>query len=46
MTRQISHKIETYQLERLVKDGTVAHHAIKILSKGGSHFQIEEKKSC
>ena len=34
MTRQISHEIETYQLERLVEDGMVAHHAINILSKG------------
>ena len=40
-TRQISLKIETYQMEGLVKDGAVAHHAINILSKGGSHFEME-----
>ena len=43
MTRQISHKIETYQLERLIEDGMVTHHAINILSKGGSHFEIEKE---
>ena len=42
MTHQISHKIETYQLEGLIKDGTITHHAINILSKGGSHFEIEK----
>ena len=41
MTHQISHKIETYQLERLVEDGAVAHHSINILSKGGSHFELK-----
>ena len=34
MTHQISHKIETYQLEGLIEDGTIAHHTINILSKG------------
>ena len=43
MTCQISHKIETYQLERLIQDGTITHHAINVLSKGGSHFEIEKK---
>ena len=42
MTRQISHKIGTYQLERLVEDGTLAHHPINILRKGGSHLKLEE----
>ena len=42
MTCQISHKIETYQLEGLIEEGTVTHHAINIMSKGGSHFEIEE----
>ena len=41
-TRQISLKIETYQMERLVEDGALAHHAINILSKWGSHFELEE----
>ena len=43
-TRQISLKIETYQLEGLVKDGTISHHAIDILSKGGSHFELRSKR--
>ena len=42
MTHQISHKIETYQLERLVEDGAFAHHAINILCKGGSHLELKE----
>ena len=42
MTHQISHKIETYQLERLIEEGTFSHHAINILGKGGSHFEIEK----
>ena len=42
MTRQISHRIETYQLEGLIEDGMIAHHTINILSKGGSHFKIEK----
>ena len=42
MTCQISHKIETYKLERLVEDRALAHHAINILSKGGSHSELEE----
>ena len=42
MICQISHKIETYQLEGLVEDGTLAHHAINILSKGGSHFKLKK----
>ena len=41
-TRQISLKAETYQLEGLVKDGALAHHTINILSKGGSHFELEK----
>ena len=40
-TRQISLKIETYQMEGLVEDGALAHHTINILSKGGSHFEME-----
>ena len=42
MTHQISHKTETYQLERLVEKGTLSHHTINILSKGGSHFELEK----
>ena len=42
MTRQISHKIETYQLEGLIEDGTVTHHAINILSKWGGHFEMKK----
>ena len=41
-TRQISLKIETYQMEGLVKDGTLAHHTINILGKGGSHFKVKK----
>ena len=41
-TRQISLKVETYQMEGLVKDGVLAHHTINILSKGGSHFEVEK----
>ena len=41
-TRQISLKTETYQMEGLVKDGALAHHAINILSKRGSHFELKE----
>ena len=41
-TRQISLKIETYQVERLVEDGVLTHHTINILSKGGSHFEVEK----
>ena len=44
-TRQISLKIETYQMGGLVKDGALAHHAINILSKGGSHFDMKEQES-
>ena len=40
MTHQLSHKIETYQLKGLVEDGTLAHHPINILGKGGSHFEL------
>ena len=42
MTRQISHKTETYQLEGLIEEGTISHHAINILSKGGSHFEMKQ----
>ena len=41
-TRQISLKIETYQMKGLIEDGALAHHTINILSKGGSHFELEE----
>ena len=41
-THQISLKIETYQVEGLVEDGTISHHAINILGKGGSHFKLEK----
>ena len=41
-TRQISLKIETYQLEGLVEDGMFTHHTINILSKRGSHFEMEK----
>ena len=41
-TRQISLKIETYQMEGLIKDGMISHHAINILGKGGSHFKMEK----
>ena len=44
MTRQISHKIETYQMERLIQEGTISHHAINVLSKGSSHFELEESE--
>ena len=40
--RQISLKIETYQMERLVEDGMISHHTINILSKGSSHFKLEK----
>ena len=43
MTRQISHKIETYQMERLVEDGMVTHHAISILSKSERRREDEGK---
>ena len=32
MTRQISLKIETYQLEELIEERTLSHHTINILS--------------
>ena len=41
-THQISLRIETYQMEGLVKDGALAHHTINILSIGGSHFEMEK----
>ena len=46
MTRQISHKIEAYQLERLVEERVLAHHSINILSKGGSHFELKKLEGC
>ena len=44
-THQISLKIETYQMEGLVKNGMLTHHTINILSKGGSHFKVEKLES-
>ena len=41
-TGQINLKIETYQLEGLVEDGMVSHHAINVLGKGGSHLELKE----
>ena len=43
-TCQISLKIETYQVKGLIEDGTVSHHAINVLSKGGGHFQVKKKQ--
>ena len=42
-TRQISLKIETYQMEGLIEEGALSHHAINILGKGGSHFKVKKK---
>ena len=41
-SHRISLNIDTYQVKRLVEDRALAHHSINILSKGGSHFELEE----